>query len=74
MVSELRAVTVRAGESVVVDSVLRSFSLTVSVRPHRYEALETEFVEPEVRSKGSYYGYHLVVERALVDERCRLLD
>ncbi len=67
-------VTVRAGEILIVDRCCQTFSMTVSMRPHRYEALESQFVEPEIRSKGSYRGYHLVVERVLVDDRCRPLE
>jgi len=73
MLSELRRVTVRPGEILVVTFVSRSESSTVSMRPHRYEALEAEFVDADIRSKGGYSGYHLVINRVLIDERCRLL-
>jgi hypothetical protein len=73
MVAELRAVTVPAREILVVTLFGRAGSMTVSVTPHRYEALEHEFVDPETRSSDGYRGYHLVIERAAVDKCCRPL-
>jgi hypothetical protein len=71
MVAELRTVTIPAGEILVVTIFRRSDSLTVSVTPHRYQELEPQFVDPEVRGKDGYRGYHLVIERAAIDRCCR---
>jgi hypothetical protein len=73
MVAELRTVMVPAGEVLTVTIFRRGDSATVSVTPHRYEALEAEFVDPEVRRRDGYRGYHLVIERAALDECCRAL-
>jgi len=73
ILSEMRSVTVRSGEILVVTFVSRSDSSTVSMRPHRYEALEAEFVDADIRSKGGYSGYHLVIKRVFIDEHCRSL-
>jgi hypothetical protein len=71
MLSDLRPVTMRAGEILIVGPVFHADSPTVSVRPHRYESLEAEFVDSETRERDGYGGYHLVFERAVLLEACR---
>jgi hypothetical protein len=74
MMSEFSTVTLRAGEVLVVSFVTpRAEGPLVSVRPHRYEALEAEFVASELRRNSEYRGYHLVVARKDVAEHCKLL-
>jgi hypothetical protein len=74
MMSALSTVTVRAGEVLIVSFVTpRAEGPLVSVRPHRYEALEAEFVASELRRSSEYRGYHLVVARRDVAEYCKLL-
>jgi len=74
MLSDLQVVRVRAGEVLVVSFILRPGARSVSVRPHRYEALEEEFVSPETRSDAEYHGYHLSIDHALIETHCRLLE
>jgi hypothetical protein len=64
-------VTVSAGEVLVVD---RSADSAVFVRPLRYKALETEFVEPALRLTTGYRGYHLELRVDTVREHCKVLD
>jgi hypothetical protein len=64
-------VTVSAGEVLVVD---RSGDSTVFVRPQRYKALETEFVEPALRLTAGYRGYYLELLMDAVTEHCKVLD
>ena len=73
-------VTVRSGEVLVVKFVARSRrraadrpfeSPVVYLRPHRYDALELEWVDAETRESAGYRGYSLVVETPLINERCQ---
>ena len=66
-----RVVTVFAGEVLVVD---RDRGSTVFVRPHRYEALEADFVEPLLRSSTGYRGYCLELRRDDFTAHCQVLD
>ena len=72
--SELRTVTVRAGEVLVVSFARPSESSVMSCRPHRYEALGIELVDRETRENPGYEGYSLVIESTVVAEKCRRLD
>src|SRR5262245_17396661 len=73
MVSEVRSVTVPVGEILVVALMPRPDSQLVGMRPHRYEALEAEFVDSEIRSRDGYTGYALLLRRASVEKSCRPL-
>ena len=74
-VSELRAVTVPAGEVLVVDYEDRhDDSPAIFVRPHRYQALEADFVEPASRLSPGYRGYYLELQRDDLTEHCKVLD
>jgi hypothetical protein len=42
-------------------------------RPHRYDALELEWVDAETRGNVGYRGYALMLEKAVVVERCQPL-
>jgi hypothetical protein len=64
-------VALSAGEVLVVD---RIDDPTVFVRPQRYEALETELVEPALRLTAGYRGYYLELLVDSVTEHCRVLD
>jgi hypothetical protein len=64
-------VTLSAGEVLVVD---RRSDSTVFVRPHRYQTLETEFVEPALRLSAGYRGYYLELSVDAVTEDCKVLD
>ena len=75
-------VTVRAGEVLVVTFVTRHrrrgdgrtyYWGRVHFRPHRYDALQFEWVDVEARESVGYRGYSLMVEMPLVNERCQLL-
>jgi len=67
-------VTVPAGEVLVVRFVAaRVESPVVHFRPHRYEALEREWVDAQTRSGASYRGYALMLEKTMVIERCQFL-
>ena len=45
----------------------------VFLTPHRYDALELEWVDAETRESTDYRGYSLIVERLLIRERCQLM-
>jgi hypothetical protein len=67
-------VTVPAGEVLVVRFVAqRVGSPFVSFRPHRYDALELEWVDAETRGSADYRGYGLMLEKTAVNERCQVL-
>jgi hypothetical protein len=66
-----RVVIVSAGEVLVVDRVSDS---TVFVRPHRYQALEADFVEPALLLSTGYRGYYLEVRRGNFTAHCKVID
>lgn len=67
-------VTVPPGEVLVVQFVAaRVESPIVHFRPHRYEALELEWVDAETRGGAGYRGYALMIEKTVVIERCQFL-
>jgi hypothetical protein len=66
-----QVVTLPAGEVLVVD---REVDSAVFVRPHRYAALEADFVEPALRQSTGYRGYCLEVSRDDFTEHCKVLD
>ena len=73
MLSEVRSVTVPVGEILIVALETRPDSRLLPMRPHRYQALEAEFVDPELRCRDGYTGYALLFQRAAVEGNCRPL-
>ena len=72
--SKEQPVTVPAGEVLVVGFVAqRVGSPFVFFRPHRYDALELEWVDAETRGGADYRGYALMLEKTVVNERCQVL-
>jgi hypothetical protein len=67
LLSDMRDVVVRTGEVLRVVSAREDM---VSCRPHRYLALEADFVDPETRAHPGYKGYGLVIDRAVMDRDC----
>jgi hypothetical protein len=67
LVSDIRDVVIRAGE---ILSVVSEQADLVSCRPHRYAALEADFVAPATRGHAGYKGYGLVLDRAVVERDC----
>jgi hypothetical protein len=65
---------VKAGEVLVIRARPPLEGSSVGCTPHRYEALEAEYVDAEVRKQPGYRGYHLVVTGRNFSERCRLLS
>ena len=74
VLSKEHSVTVPACEVLVVKFVAeRAGSPFVWFRPHRYDALALEWIDPETRGSADYRGYALMLEKTVVHERCRLL-
>jgi len=67
LLSDIREVVVRSGE---VLRVVSARDELVSCRPHRYVALEADFVDAPTRARAGYKGYGLVLDRAVVDRDC----
>src|SRR5450755_4606462 len=73
LLSVVQSVVVRSGEVLTVLGLQPDGSEWVSFRPHRYEALEAEFVDPETRAHAGYRGYGLAIDRPLVESECALI-
>src|SRR5207237_5627616 len=70
LLSVVRKVVVRSGEVLKVVGAHRDDTEWVSFHPHRYEALEEEFVDSETRAHPGYRGYGLAMDRALAESEC----
>jgi hypothetical protein len=75
MLSKEQPVTLPHGEVLIVKFVAqRVRSPFVWFRPHRYDALELEWVDAETRGSADYRGYALMLEKTVVNECCRSLS
>jgi hypothetical protein len=75
LLSEHTKVTLRSGE--VLDVVLAppfDRILVLSCRPHRYEALEVEFIDAATRENSTYRGYRLSITGSFLRKHCRPLS
>jgi hypothetical protein len=73
LLSVVLSVVVQSGEVLTVLGPQPDGSRWVSFRPHRYEALEEEFIDPETRAHAGYRGYGLVIDRPLVESDCAFM-
>jgi hypothetical protein len=69
--SAMREVIVPAGE---VLKVVSAHEDLVSCRPDRYDALEEDLVTAETRAHAGYRGYGLVLDRAVVERDCAVVE
>jgi hypothetical protein len=72
--SDIREVTISAGEVLVVTGSHPVDTEWVSFRPHRYEALEPDVVDPDSRCHPGYRGYAVVIDRSVVERDCAFID
>jgi hypothetical protein len=73
LLSVVQRVVIRSGEVLTVLGDQPDASERVSFRPHRYEVLEQELVDPETRAHPGYRGYALVIDLLLVESKCAFI-
>ena len=73
LLSVVESIVVRSGEVLTVLGPQPDDSKWVSFRPHRYEVLEEEFIDPEIRAHPGYRRYGLVIDRPRVESECAVV-